>query len=67
MADFAFVVDVTALMTALYTKLQDKGLFINEMHNLEKAFVVTLLFFSRQLESNNHTHIQTLIEDTIKQ
>ncbi|XP_035242994.1 general transcription factor II-I repeat domain-containing protein 2B-like [Anguilla anguilla] len=64
MADFAFAVDVTALMTALNTKLQGKGLFIHEMHNLVKAFMTKLQFLSRQLESNNLTHMQTLKEVT---
>ena len=64
MADFAFAVDVTGLMTALNTKLQGKGLFVHEMHNLVKAFMTKLQFLSRQLESNNLTHMQTLKEVT---
>ena len=49
MADFAFAVNVTALMTALNTKLQGKGLFVHKMHNLVKAFMTKLQFLSRQL------------------
>ncbi|KAJ8402293.1 hypothetical protein AAFF_G00371580 [Aldrovandia affinis] len=64
MADLAFAVDVTALMTALNTKLQDKGLFVHEMHDLVKAFMMKLQFLSRQLESNNLTHMRTLKEVT---
>ena len=63
-ADFAFAVDVTALMTELNTKLQGKGLFVHEMHNLVKAFMTKLQFLSRQLERNNLTHMQTLKEAT---
>ncbi|XP_060764588.1 general transcription factor II-I repeat domain-containing protein 2B-like [Neoarius graeffei] len=64
MADFAFAVDVTALMTALNTKLQGKGLFVHEMHSLVKAFMTKSQFLSRQLESNDITHMQTLKEVT---
>ncbi|XP_060950452.1 general transcription factor II-I repeat domain-containing protein 2B-like [Limanda limanda] len=64
MADFAFAVDVTALMNELNTKLQGKGLFVHEMHSLVKAFVRKMQFLSSQLESNNLTHMQTLKEVT---
>ena len=62
MADFAFAVDVTALMNELNTKLQGKGLFVHEMHSLVKAFMRKLQFLSSQLESNTLTHMQTLNE-----
>ncbi|XP_028275741.1 general transcription factor II-I repeat domain-containing protein 2B-like [Parambassis ranga] len=64
MADFAFAVDVTALMNELNTKLQGKGLFVHQMHSLVKAFMTKLQFLSRQLESNTLTHMQTLKEVT---
>ncbi|XP_034001037.1 general transcription factor II-I repeat domain-containing protein 2B-like, partial [Trematomus bernacchii] len=64
MADFAFAVDVTALMNELNTKLQGKGLFVHEMHSLVKAFMTKMQFLSSQLESNNLTHMQTLKEVT---
>ena len=51
-------------MTELNTKLQGKGLFVHEMHNLVKAFMTKLQFLSRQLERNNLTHMQTLKEAT---
>ena len=34
------------------------------MHDLVKAFMTKLQFLSRQLESNNLTHMQTLKEAT---
>ncbi|XP_063768169.1 general transcription factor II-I repeat domain-containing protein 2-like [Eleginops maclovinus] len=64
MADFAFAVDVTALMNELSTKLQGKGLFVHEMHSLVKAFMRKMQFLSSQLESNTLTHMQTLKEVT---
>lgn len=64
MADFAFAVDVTALMNELNTKLQGKGLFVLEMHSLVKAFMRKLQFLSSQLESNTLTHMQTLKDVT---
>lgn len=64
MADFAFAVDVTALMNELNTKLQGKGLFVHEMHSLVKAFTRKLQFLSSQLESNTLTHMQTLKDIT---
>ncbi|XP_033977991.1 general transcription factor II-I repeat domain-containing protein 2B-like [Trematomus bernacchii] len=64
MADFAFAVDVTALMNELNTKLQGKGLFVHEMHSLVKAFMTKMQFLSSQLESNTLTHMQTLKEVT---
>ncbi|XP_028253675.1 general transcription factor II-I repeat domain-containing protein 2 [Parambassis ranga] len=64
MADFAFAVDVTALMNELNTKLQGKGLFVHQMHSLVKAFMTKLQLLSRQLESNTLTHMQTLKEVT---
>ncbi|XP_075322580.1 general transcription factor II-I repeat domain-containing protein 2B-like [Odontesthes bonariensis] len=64
MADFAFAVDVTALMNELNTKLQGRGLFVHEMHTLVKAFMRKMLFLSSQVESNNLTHMQTLKEVT---
>ncbi|XP_005817565.2 general transcription factor II-I repeat domain-containing protein 2-like [Xiphophorus maculatus] len=64
MADFAFAVDVTALMNDLNTKLQGRGLFVHEMHTLVKAFMKKMLFLSSQLENNNLTHMQTLKEVT---
>ncbi|XP_056388355.1 general transcription factor II-I repeat domain-containing protein 2B-like [Hyla sarda] len=64
MADFTFSVDVTAQMNELNTKLQGKGLFVHEMHSLVKAFMAKLQFLSRQLESNNITHMQNLKEVT---
>ncbi|XP_075907338.1 general transcription factor II-I repeat domain-containing protein 2B-like [Nelusetta ayraudi] len=64
MADFAFAVDVTALMNDLNTKLQGKGLFVHEMHSLVKAFMRKIQFLSSQLESNTLTHMQTLKEVT---
>ncbi|XP_071063277.1 general transcription factor II-I repeat domain-containing protein 2B-like [Pseudochaenichthys georgianus] len=63
-ADFAFAVDVTALMNELNTKLQGKGLFVHEMHSLVKAFMTKMQFLSSQLESNTLTHMQTLKEVT---
>lgn len=62
MADFAFAVDVTALMTELNTKLQGKGLFVDEMHSLVKALMRKIQFLSRQLESNTLPHMQALKE-----
>ncbi|KAF1374389.1 hypothetical protein PFLUV_G00228590 [Perca fluviatilis] len=62
MADFAFAVDVTAMMNELNTKLQGKGLFVHEMHSLVKAFMRKMQFLSSQLESNTLTHMQTLKE-----
>ncbi|XP_063735224.1 general transcription factor II-I repeat domain-containing protein 2-like [Eleginops maclovinus] len=62
MADFAFAVDVTALMNELNTKLQGKGFFVHEMHSLVK--VRKMQFLSSQLESNTLTHMQTLKEVT---
>ncbi|XP_070406856.1 general transcription factor II-I repeat domain-containing protein 2-like [Nothobranchius furzeri] len=64
LADFAFAVDVTALMNELNTKLQGKGLFVHEMHSLVKAFMRKLQFLSSQLESNTLTDMQTLNEVT---
>ncbi|XP_042337051.1 general transcription factor II-I repeat domain-containing protein 2B-like, partial [Plectropomus leopardus] len=64
MADFAFAVDVTALMNKLNTKLQGKGLFVHEMLSLVKAFMRKIQFLSRQLQSNTLTHMQTLKEVT---
>jgi len=64
MADFAFAVDVTALMNELNTKLQGKGLSVHEMHSLVKAFMRKLQFLSSQLESKTLTHMQTLKEVT---
>ncbi|XP_063732433.1 CCR4-NOT transcription complex subunit 7 isoform X1 [Eleginops maclovinus] len=64
MADFAFAVDVTALMNELNTKLQGKGLFVHEMHSLVKAFMRKMQFLSSQLESNTLTRMQTLKEVT---
>lgn len=37
-----FAIDVTALFNELNTKLQDKRLFVHEMHHLVKAFVSKL-------------------------
>uniref|UniRef100_A0A674NJF1 HAT C-terminal dimerisation domain-containing protein n=1 Tax=Takifugu rubripes TaxID=31033 RepID=A0A674NJF1_TAKRU len=62
MADLAFAVDVTALMNELNAKLQGKGLFVHEMHNLVKAFMRKLQFLSSQLESDTLIHMQTLKE-----
>lgn len=64
MADFAFAVDVTALMNELNTKLQGKGLFVHEMHSLVKAFMRKIQLLSRQQESNTLTHMLTLKEVT---
>nr|XP_033932408.1 general transcription factor II-I repeat domain-containing protein 2B-like [Pseudochaenichthys georgianus] len=64
MADFAFAVDVTALMNELNTKLQGKGLSVHERHSLVKAFMTKMQFLSSQLESNTLTHMQTLKEVT---
>ncbi|KAJ8259903.1 hypothetical protein GJAV_G00174760 [Gymnothorax javanicus] len=64
MADFAFAVDVTALMNELNTKLQGKGFFVHEMHSLVKAFMRKLQFLSSQPESNTLMHMQTLKEVT---
>ncbi|XP_071059413.1 general transcription factor II-I repeat domain-containing protein 2B-like [Pseudochaenichthys georgianus] len=64
MADFAFAVDVTALMNELNSKVQGKGLFVHEMHSLVKAFMTKMQFLSSQLESNTLTHMQTLKEVT---
>uniref|UniRef100_A0A096MCD0 HAT C-terminal dimerisation domain-containing protein n=1 Tax=Poecilia formosa TaxID=48698 RepID=A0A096MCD0_POEFO len=64
MEDFAFAVDVTALMNERNTKLQGKAIFVHEMNSLVKAFMRKIQFLSRQLESNNLTHMQTLKEVT---
>ena len=66
MADLAFAIDEIALMTALNTKLQGKGLFVHDMHDLLKAFMTKLQFLSMELESNNLTHMQALKELTIR-
>lgn len=55
MADFAFAVEVTVLMNELNTKLQDKGLFVHEMHSLVKAFMRKMQFLSSHLERNTHS------------
>ena len=62
LADFAFAVDVTALMNDLNTELQGKGLFVHEMHTHVKAFMSKLQFLSSQLDSNYLTHFKTLKE-----
>lgn len=61
-ADLAFAVHVTALMNELNTKLQGKGLFVHEMHNLVKAFMRKLQFLSNQIENKILTHMHTLKE-----
>ncbi|XP_071058777.1 general transcription factor II-I repeat domain-containing protein 2B-like [Pseudochaenichthys georgianus] len=62
MADLTFAVDVTAMMNALNTQLQGKGLFAHEMQSHVKAFMTTLQLISRQLGSNNLEHMKTLKE-----
>ncbi|XP_071059504.1 general transcription factor II-I repeat domain-containing protein 2B-like [Pseudochaenichthys georgianus] len=62
MADLTVAVDVTAMMNALNTQLQGKGLFAHEMHSHVKAFMTKLQLISRQLGSNNLEHMKTLKE-----
>ena len=61
-ADFAFGVDVTALMNELNTKLQDKELFVHDMYSLAKAFVRKIEFLSGQLNVDNLTYMTTVKE-----
>lgn len=49
-------------MNELNIKLQGKGLFVHEMHNLVKAFMRKVQFLSNQLENKILTHMQTLKE-----
>ncbi|XP_077969525.1 general transcription factor II-I repeat domain-containing protein 2-like [Styela clava] len=60
LSDFAFVVDVTALLNELNCKLQSKKLFVHNMHSLVKSFITKLQFLSRQLQNNNLAHFPTL-------
>ena len=59
-ADFAFEVDVTALMNEINAKLQGKSLFVHDMCSLAKAFTRKLEFLSGQLKVNILTHLTTL-------
>ena len=61
-ADFAFAVDVTALINELNTTLQGKGQFAHEMYSLVKAFMRKLQFLLNQC--NILTHMPTLKEAT---
>lgn len=63
-ADFEFVVDVTALINELNVKLQCKGLFVNEMYSTVKAFMRKLHLFSSQVRDNILTYLPTLKEGT---
>ncbi|KAF7649858.1 hypothetical protein LDENG_00134850 [Lucifuga dentata] len=62
LTDFAFAVDVTALINELKSKLQGRGLFAHELHSLCKAFTRKQLFLSSQVEDNTLTHLPTLKE-----
>ncbi|XP_071216541.1 general transcription factor II-I repeat domain-containing protein 2B-like [Salvelinus alpinus] len=61
LADFAFTVDIMALMNELNSKLQGKGLFAHQMYSLVKAFKGKLLLLTSQVEANNLTHLPTLL------
>lgn len=61
LADFAFTVDIMALMNKLNSNLQGKGLFAHQMYGLVKAFKGKLLLLTRQVEANNLTHLPTLL------
>ncbi|XP_071214539.1 general transcription factor II-I repeat domain-containing protein 2A-like [Salvelinus alpinus] len=59
LADFAFTMDIMALMNELNFKLQGKGLFARQMYSLVKAFKGKLLLLYRQVEANNLTQLPT--------
>ena len=61
LADFAFTVDIMALMNELNSKLQGKGLFTHQMYSLIKTFKGKLLLLTCQVEANNLTHLPTLL------
>ena len=59
--DLAFTVDIMAIMNELNFKLQEKGLFANQMYSLVKAFKGKLLLLTLQVETNNLIHLPTLL------
>ncbi|XP_071331078.1 general transcription factor II-I repeat domain-containing protein 2-like [Trachinotus anak] len=64
LAGVVFVLDLTAHMKELNSKLQGKRLFEHKMYSLFKAFTKRLLLLSRQVESNTLTRLPTREEKT---
>ena len=59
LTNFAFTVEIMALMNELNSKLQGKVLFAHQMYSLVKVFKGKLLL-AHQVEANNLTHLPTL-------